>query len=165
MMSELFSSPRVSGRNVQENVATAISGLIDSRSKSAAASDAERRQQRCHAPDDAASRDQLDQAEDPLFRSDGGGKIIRLYPRAIAFRDKPDLPVRDKNVIRLPQNASMPQKGRKAANPQPELVTNRNGRRNDDYHHRMLENALAAAVLAVLVISGNWIVRILASVP
>ena len=96
--------------------------------------------------------------------SDGGGKIIRLYPRA-TFRDKPALPVRDKNVIRLSQIASMPQKGGKAANPQPELVTNRNGRRNDDYHHRMLENALAAAVLAVLVISGNWIVRILAAVP
>jgi len=97
--------------------------------------------------------------------SDGGGKIIRLYPRAIAFRDKPALPVRDKNVIRLPQIASMPQEGGKVANPQPELVTNRNGRRNDDYHHRMLENALAAAVLAVLVISGNWIVSILAAVP
>ena len=110
MMSELFSSPRVSGRNVQENVATAISGLIDSRSKSAA-SGAERRQQGCHAADDAALRDQLDQAEASLFPSDGGGKIIRLYPRAIAFRDKPALPVRDKNVIRLPQIASMSQKG------------------------------------------------------
>jgi hypothetical protein len=164
MVSELFSSPQVSGRNVQENVATAISGLIDSRSKSAA-SDPERRQQGCHAPDDAALRDQLDQAEDSLFPSDGGGKIIRLYPRAIAFRHKPAVPVRDKNVIRLPQFASMPQKGDKVANAQPELVTNRNGRRNDDYHHRMLENALAAAVLAVLVISGNWIVRILAAVP
>ena len=38
--------------------------------------------------------------------SDGGGKIIRLYPRPIAFRDKPALPVRDKSVIRLPEIAS-----------------------------------------------------------
>jgi len=162
MVSELFSSPRVSGRNVQENVATAISGLIDSRSKSAA-SGAERRQQGCHAPDDAALRDQLDQAEASLFPSDGGGKIIRLYPRA-TFRDKPALPVRDKNVIRLSQIASMPQKGARQQTSSQSLSPIAIVGANDDYHRRMLENALAAAVLAVLVIAGNWIVSILAAI-
>jgi len=97
--------------------------------------------------------------------SDGGGKIIRLYPRAIAFRDKAALPVRDKNVIRLPQIASMPQKGARQQTRSQRLSPIAIVGVNDDHHHRMLENALASAVLAVLVISGIWIVSIPAAVP
>ena len=97
--------------------------------------------------------------------SDGGGKIIGLYPRPIAFRDKPALPARDKNVIRLPQIASMPQKGARQQTRSQSLSPIAMVGVNDDYHHRMLENALASVVLAVLVISGIWIVSILAAVP
>jgi hypothetical protein len=45
--------------------------------------------------------------EDSLSLSNGGGKIIRLYPRVVASREKPALPMWDKNgeynVIRFSQ--------------------------------------------------------------
>ena len=89
-------------------------------------------------------------AEDSLSLSDGGAKIIRFYPRAVASREKPGVTMWDKNaesnVIRFPQVPP-------------------NSRGGDDYHHRMLENALAAAVFVVLVISGQWIFSTLATVP
>jgi len=89
-------------------------------------------------------------AEDSLSLSDGGAKFIRFYPRAVASREKPGVTMWDKNaeynVIRFPQVPP-------------------NSRGDDDYHHRMLENALAAAVFVVLVISGQWIFSTLATVP
>ena len=98
-----------------------------------------------------------------------GGKIVRLYPRAFAFQQNPRLSNWDKkgeyNVIRFPQVASVKsrlQRGRQTATP--EIVTNRNGGGNDDHHQRMRVNAFAAAVLVVLVISGEWIFSTLATV-
>jgi len=69
------------------------------------------------------------------------------------------------HVIRLPQIASMPQKGARQQTRSQRLSPIAIVGVNDDHHHRMLENALASAVLAVLVISGIWIVSILAAVP
>jgi hypothetical protein len=107
-----------------------------------------------------------------LSLSGDGGKIIRLYPRAEAFRKNPTLSNWEKNgennVIRFPHVASVKLSRRragKAAKSTPEIFTNRNGRIDGDYHHRMLENALAAAVLVVLLISGEWIFRTLATIP
>src|SRR5262249_60874218 len=96
---------------------------------------------------------------------------IRLYPRAVTSREKPALPMWDKNgeynVIRLSQVSpvkSTRQRRGETGKSQPELLTNPNSRGDDDYHHQMLENALAAAVLVVLVISGEWIISTLATV-
>jgi hypothetical protein len=93
-----------------------------------------------------------------------GGKIIRLYPRAVAFRENPALPMEDKkgeyNVIHfpcVPFVKSTRQRAGKIAKSTREIVTSRNSRVDDDNPHRTLENALAAAVLVVLVISGQWI--------
>jgi hypothetical protein len=78
--------------------------------------------------------------EEEVSPINGGAKIIRLEPRAVASWEKPTLPMRDEdgehNVIRFPGT---------------------NHRNAIDYNHRTLENALAAAVLTVLVISGQWI--------
>ena len=99
----------------------------------------------------------------------GGGKIVRLYPRAVAFQQNPTLSKWDKNgeynVIRFPQVPSVNstlQRERQTATP--EIVTNCNGGGNDDHHQRMRVNAFAAAVLVVLVISGEWIFSTLATV-
>ena len=98
-----------------------------------------------------------------------GGKIVRLYPRAVAFRQNPMLSNWDKkgeyNVIRFPQVAwvkSRLQRGRQTASP--EIVTNCNGVGSRDHHQRMRVNAFAALVLVVLVISGEWIFSTLATV-
>jgi hypothetical protein len=98
-----------------------------------------------------------------------GGKIVHLFPHAVAFQQNPRLSNWDKkgeyNVIRFPQVASVKsrlQRGRQTATP--EIVTNCNGGGNDDHHQRMRVNAFAAAVLVVLVISGEWIFSTLATV-
>ena len=127
------------------------SGLIDLRLKSAAAGDLVRRPM-VATNLTAQPRDQKTHSttsEEIVSLSNGGAKIIRLEPRTVASWEKPTLPMRDKdgeyNVIRFPS-------------------TNR--RDAGDYNHRMLENALAAAVLIVLVISGQWIFStLLATVP
>jgi hypothetical protein len=129
----------------------AKSGLIDLRSKSAAAGDVARRP-RVATNVTAQPRYQKTHsttAEDALSRSNGGGKIIRLHPRPVASREQPTLPMWDKNgeynVIRFPST---------------------DHRNAVDYNHQMLENALAAAVLIVLVISGQWIFStLIATVP
>ena len=107
--------------------------------------------------------------EVPISLGDGGGKIVRLYPRSVAFQQNPPLSKWDKkgeyNVIRFPQVASVKsrlQRGRQTATP--EVVANCNGGGNDDHHQRMRVNAFAAAVLVVLVISGEWIFSTLATV-
>jgi hypothetical protein len=73
------------------------------------------------------------------------------------------------NVIRLSQVAAVKtalQRRGKTAKFQPKLLTSPNNWSDDDYHHRMLENALAAAVLIVLVIFGQWILSsLLAPIP
>jgi hypothetical protein len=95
-------------------------------------------------------------AEESLSLSDGGGKIIRLYPRAVASQRQPALPIWDRNgednVIPFPHAISA------------EHVENRSIQGDDDYDHRMLINALAAAVLVVLVVSGEWIFSTLATI-
>jgi hypothetical protein len=109
-------------------------------------------------------------AENALSRTDDGGKIIRLYPRAVDFRENPALPGenREYNVISFPHVASVKstrQRAGKPAKPTPEIVTDRNRRGDEDYHYRMLENVLAAGVLVVVVISGDWIFSTLATIP
>jgi len=153
---------------IQENVAMAKSGLIEPRR---AAGEAGRRPWGREEPDTAASRDP-DHRVSLNIAWDGGGKIVRLYPlypRSVAFQKNPPLSKWDKkseyNVIRFSQVASVKsrlQRGRQTATP--EIVTNCNGRGNDDHHQRMRVNAFAAAVLVVLVISGEWIFSTLATV-
>ena len=112
-------------------------------------------------------------AEDALSRSNDGGKIIRLHTRPVASREKPTLPIWDKdgecNVIRFSQVApvkSALQRGGKTAKSQSKLLPSANNWNAVDYNHQMLENALAAAVLIVLVISGQWIFStLLATIP
>jgi hypothetical protein len=143
----------------------AKSGLIDLRSKSAAAGDVARRtrvvtnltaQPHCQKTPSST-------AKDALSLSNAGGKIIRLHPRAVATRKNPTLPLWDKdgeyNVIRFSQVApgSALQRGGKTAKSHSKLLPSANNWNAGDYNHRMLENALAAAVLIVLVISGQWI--------
>jgi hypothetical protein len=148
----------------------AKSGLIDLRSKSAATGDvagrprvainltAQPRYQKTHSTT----------MEDALSPSNGSGKIIRLHPRAVASRQKPTLPIWDKdgeyNVIRFSQVApvkSALQRGGKTAKSQSKLLPGANNWNAGDYNHPMLENTLAAAVLIVLVISGQWILSTL----
>jgi hypothetical protein len=152
----------------------AKSGLIDLRSKSAAAGEVARRP-RMAANLTAQAHYQKTHsttAADALSPSNGGGKIIRLHPRPVASREQPILPISDKdgkhNVIRFSQVApgSALQRGGKTAIPQSKLLPGANDWNAGDYNHQMLENALAAAVLIVLVISGQWIFStLLATVP
>jgi hypothetical protein len=130
-------------------------GLIDSRSKSTAGGAGRRR-----VATNLAGRPQgttSNTAEDSLAAS-RGEKIIHLYPHSVTFRGKL-APMRDTkgeyNVIRFPRAAAAKSRGDKTAK-SPAVI--------DDYHHRMVENALAAAILAVLVISGAWIFNALAAV-
>jgi hypothetical protein len=146
----------------------AISGQIDSRSISAADDVCRRRivaklmlrPQRINSTT----------AGDSLSLSDGGAKIIRFYPRA--SQGRPALPMSDRNgeynVIRFPDAASAKsalQRWDETAKSWPELVKTHSIQGDDDYDHRMLVNALAAAVLVVLVISGEWIFSALATIP
>jgi hypothetical protein len=151
----------------------AKSGLIDLRSKSTAVGDVGRQPRVATNLTVRSQTTHSTRAEDSLSLSNGGGKIIRLYPRAVASREKPALPMWDKNgeynVIRFSQVApvkSTPQRGGKTAKSQAEFLANPNSRVDYDYHHQMLENGLAAAVLVVLVISGQWILStLLATIP
>ena len=71
------------------------------------------------------------------------------------------------NVIRFPRAASAKsalQGWGETAKSSPELGKN-HGIHDDDYDHRMLVNALAAAVLVTLVISGEWMFSTLATIP
>jgi hypothetical protein len=133
-----------------------------SRLKNAAASDAERREQGCYAFDDAALRDQLNQAKDSERRRRKNHSPLSACD---CISGQAGFAARDKSVIRLPEIASMPQKGARQQTRSQSLSPIAMVGVNDDYRHRMLENALASAVLAVLVISGIWIVSILAAVP
>jgi hypothetical protein len=128
----------------------AKSGLIDLRSKRAAAGDAGRQPRVATNLTMRPQKTRSTTAEDPLSLSNGGGKIVRLYPRAVAPREKPALPMWDKN-------------GESNVICFPEVPPNSRG--DDDYRHRMWENALAAAVLLVLMISGQWIFSTLATIP
>jgi hypothetical protein len=137
--------------NVQENIAMVKSGLIDLLPKSAAAGDVSRRRRVATnlAAQPRYQKTHSTTAADASSPSNGGAKIIRLEPRTVASWEKPTLPIRDDdgeyNVIRFPST-----KHRNAV----------------DYNPQMLENALAAAVLIVLVISGQWIFStLLATVP
>jgi hypothetical protein len=139
-------------------------GLIESRSKRAAGEVG----RRPRVARNLTVQPQGTQGEVSISLGDGGGKIVRLYPRAVALQN-PTLSNWDKkgeyNVIRFPQVASVKsrlQRGRQTATP--EIVTNCNGGGNDDHHQRMRVNAFAAAVLVVLVISGEWIFSTLATV-
>jgi hypothetical protein len=153
----------------------AKSGLIDLRSKSAVPGDVARwpRVATNLTAQPHYQKTDSSTAEDTLSLSSGGGKIIRLYPRTVASREKAALPMWDKDgeydVIRFSQVApakSALQRWGKTARVQPKLLTSPNSWGDDDYHHQMLENALAAAVLIVLVISGQWIISsLLAPIP
>ena len=161
--------------NVQENITMAKSGLIELRSKSAAAGDVARRPRVATnlTAQPHYQKIQSTTAEDALSRSNDGGKIIRLHTRPVASREKPTLPIWDKdgecNVIRFSQAApvkSALQRGGKTAKSQSKLLPSANNWNAGDYNHRMLENALAAAVLIVLVISGQAIFStLLATIP
>ena len=72
------------------------------------------------------------------------------------------------NVIRFPRAASAKptlQRWGETAKSSPEVVKNHSIQGDDDYDHRMLVNALAAAVLVMLVISGEWMFSTLATIP
>ena len=111
-------------------------------------------------------------ADDSLSLSHGAGKIIRFYPRAVVSQGQPALPMSDwkgeYNVIRFPRAASAKsalQGWGETAKSSPELGKNHSIQGDDDYDHRMLVNALAAAVLVMLVISGEWMFSTLATIP
>jgi hypothetical protein len=149
----------------------ARSGQIDSRSISAAAADVDRHRitaNRTLRPQWTNSTN----ADDSLSLTDGGEKIIRFYPRAVASQVQPALPMSDRkgeyNVIRFPRAASAKptlQRWGETAKFSPEVVKNHSIQGDDDYDHRMLVNALAAAVLVMLVISGEWMFSTLATIP
>ena len=87
----------------------ATSGQIGSRSISAAGDDVGRRRIAANLtlrPEGINSTI----ADHSLSLSDGGGKIIRFYPRAVASQGQPALPMSDRNgeynVIRFPHAAS-----------------------------------------------------------
>ena len=148
----------------------AKSGQIDSRSISAAADDVDRHRivaNRTLRP----QRTNSTTADDPLSVSDGSGKIIRFYARAVASRGQPALPMSDRkreyNVIRFPRAASAKptlQRFGETGKSSSAHVKSRNIQGDDDYNHRMLVNALAAAVLIMLVISGEWMFSTLATI-
>jgi hypothetical protein len=151
----IFTPAKTSGRNVPENIAMLKSGQIESRSIITTASDAGRRRIATNLtlrPQRANST----AAGESLSLSDGRGKIIRFYPHAVASQRQPTLPMwegkGEDNVIPFPHAASA------------EHVKNRSIRGDDDYDHRMLVNALAAAVLVVLVVSGEWVFSTLATI-
>jgi len=149
----------------------ATSGQIGSRSISAAGDDVGRRRIAANLtlrPQGINSTT----ADHSLSLSDGAGKIIRFYPRAVASQGQPALPMSDRNgeynVIRFPHAASARsalQRWDETAKSSPELIKTHSIQGDDDYDHRMLVNALAAAVLVVLVISGEWIFSALATMP
>ena len=95
-------------------------------------------------------------ADESLSASDGVEKIIRFYPRAVASRGQTALPMWDRkgedNVVRFPRATSA------------KHVKNRTIQGDDDYGHRMLVNALSAAVLVALVVSGEWMFSTLATI-
>jgi hypothetical protein len=95
-------------------------------------------------------------ADESLPLSRGGGKIVRFYSRPVAFQTRPVFPMCDRNgednVIPFPHAAS-------AAH-----VKIRGIQGDNDYHYRMLVNALAAAVLVALVVSGQWMLSTLATI-
>ena len=104
----------------------AKSGLIDLRSKSTAVGDVGRRPRVATDLTMWPQKTHSTRAEDSLSLSNGGGKIIRLYPRAVASREKPALPMWEKNdeynVIRFSQVApvkSTLQRGARQENPSP----------------------------------------------
>jgi hypothetical protein len=159
-----------SGRDIQESVAMATSGQIDWRLISAAADDVGRRRiaanLRLRPPPTKAT------ADGSLSLNDGGVKIIHFYPRAVAPQGQLALPMSDRkgeyNVIRFPHAASSKstvQRSDERAKSWTELVKNHSIQGENDYDQRMLVNALAAAVLAMLVISGEWIFSTLATMP
>jgi hypothetical protein len=152
----------------------AKSGLIDLRSKSAAAGDVARRPRVATnlTAQPHYQKTHSTTAADALSPSNGGGKIIRLHPRPVASRERPTLRMWDKNrkynVIPFSQVApgSALQRGGNTAKSQSKLLPSANNWNAVDYNHRMLENALAAAVLIALVISGQWIFgTLLATIP
>jgi hypothetical protein len=72
------------------------------------------------------------------------------------------------NVIRFPRAASAKptlQRCGETARSSPVHVKSHSIQGDDDYNHRMLVNALAAAVLVMLVISGEWMFSTLATMP
>ena len=148
----------------------ATSGQIGSRSISAAGDDVGRRRIAANLtlrPQGINSTI----ADHSLSLSDGGGKIIRFYPRAVASQGQPALPMSNRNgeynVICFPHAALAKslQRWDETAKSSPELIKTHSIQGDDDYDHRMLVNALAAAVLVVLVISGEWIFSALATIP
>ena len=149
----------------------ARSGQIDSRSISAAAADVGRHRitaNRTLRPQWTNSTN----ADDSLSLTDGGEKIIRFYPRAVASQVQPALPMSDRkgeyNVIRFPRAASAKptlQRCGETAKSSSAHVKSHSIEGDDDYNHRMLVNAIAAAVLIMLVISGEWMFSTLATIP
>ena len=147
----------------------AKSGQIDLRSISTAADDVGRRRIAAN-PTVRPQRTNSTTASDSLSLSDGCGKILRFYPRAVACQGQLASPMWDRNgeynVIRLRRAAlakSALQRG-ETAKSSLGLVKNRGTQVDDDYDHRMVINALAAAVLAMLVISGEWVFSLLAAI-
>ena len=149
----------------------AKSGQIDSRSINAAADDVSRHR---IAANRTLRRQRTNSttADDSLSLSHGAGKIIRFYPRAVASQGQPALPMSDRkdeyNVIRFPRAASAKPTLRRCgetAKSSPVHVKSHSIQGDDDYNHRMLVNAIAAAVLIMLVISGEWMFSTLATIP
>ena len=148
----------------------ATSGQIGSRSISAAGDDVGRRRIAANLtlrPQGINSTT----ADHSLSLSDGAGKIIRFYPRAVASQGQPALPMSDRkgeyNVIRFPRAASAKptlQRCGETAKSSSAHVKSHSIEGDDDYNHRMLVNAIAAAVLVMLVISGEWMLNTLATI-
>jgi hypothetical protein len=152
--SVMMFAPASVGAKVQENVAMPKSGQKETR-WNCTANDGDRSSisiNRTLWPRRANSA----AADESLPLSRGGGKIVRFYSRPVASQTRPAFPIWDRNgkdnVIPFPHAASVAR------------VEIRSIQGDNDYHYRMLVNALAAAVLVVLVVSGEWMFSTLATI-
>jgi hypothetical protein len=107
----------------------------------------------------------------PLSEIGDGGKVIRFSRRAVAPRWKLALRTWDddeSNVLhftRFKSSHSELQRTAAAAKAQTEAIEARVIEEDDNYRYQMFVNALVAVFVGVLVMSGQWMFTILASIP
>jgi hypothetical protein len=114
----------------------------------------------------------LTAAGGPLSEIGDGGKVIRFSRRAVAPRWKLALRTWDKNdesnvlrFTRFKSSHSGLQRPAAAAKAQTEVMEARVTEENDNYRYQMFVNGLVAVFVGMLVMSGQWMFTILASIP
>jgi hypothetical protein len=108
----------------------------------------------------------------PSSEIGGGGEVIRFSRRAVAPRWKLALRASDKNdesnvirFTRLKSSHSRLQRTAAAAKAQTKAIEARVTQEGDNYRYQMFVNGLVAAFVGMLVMSGQWMFTILASIP